>query len=62
MNKMNKGSVIVSKFNKIHIVARKFRVKDFFLLADVCRVDFQEVFRITCLLCKVRTASAAFAI
>jgi len=47
---MNKGCVIVSKFNKIYSVARKFRVKIFFLLADVCRVDFQEVFRIICLL------------
>ena len=47
---MNKGSVILSKFNKIYNVARKFRVKGFFLLTAVCRVDFQEVFRITCLL------------
>ena len=62
MNKMNKGCVIVPKFNKIHSVARKSRVKSFFLLADVCRVDFQEVFRITCLLYKVRIASAAFEI
>jgi len=62
MSKMNKGNVTVSKFNKIHSVARKFRVKGFFLLADVFRVDSQEVFRITCILCNVRIASAAFAI
>ena len=30
MNKMNKGSVIISKFNKIYSVARKFRVKGLF--------------------------------
>jgi len=58
--KMNKGIVIRPKLNIIHSVARKFRVKGFF--SPPSRVDFQEVFRFTCLLRKVRIGSAAFVI